>query len=46
MGETVIRLRDIPEEVNEKLREIAMRDDKFLYDVIRDALIEYVENHQ
>lgn len=46
MSEQVVKLRDIPEEVNVKLREIAIREGKYLYEIYRDALIAYAEAHQ
>jgi len=46
MTEQVVKLRDIPETVVEKLREIAIREQKFLYEVYRDALVSYAETHK
>lgn len=38
-----INIRNLPDEVNRRLGEIAARAGKHKYEIIREALIEYVE---
>jgi hypothetical protein len=40
-----VRIRELPIEVDEKLNEIASKRGMHKWEVIRDALKEYAENH-
>ena len=40
-----VRVRDLPRSVDEKLNEIATKRQVHKWEIIRDALTEYVERH-